>query len=158
MQSSSQTHADQALRLLEDPTDDERRMLGAFEYTTNEAVLHTDSSRLPKTYAARASCNYRVGNGRKPTMTYYLNRLQTLDDDPDWCLTLNGNISEEHVIDRGVFEHPLYTVESVAAQRRLLSRSGVRRTWFAGAYHGNGLHEDGLASGIGAAESIGVAW
>ena len=90
-------------------------------------------------------------------MTYYPNRLQTLDDDPDWCLTLNGNISEEHVIDRGMFEHPLYTVESVPAQRRLPSLADVRRTWLAGAYHGNGRHEDGLASGIGAAESSGVA-
>ena len=71
------THADQALALLEDPTDDERRALGAFEYTTNEAVLHTDSAQLPKTLAARASWNYRLGDDGRPTMTYYLNRLQT---------------------------------------------------------------------------------
>ena len=152
------THADQALRLLEDPTDAERRVLGRFEYTTNEAILHTDSSQLPKTRSARASWNYRVGDDGRPTMTYYLNRLQALDGDTDWCLTLNGEIADEHVIDRGTFEHPLYTVESVAAQRELPSLSGVRRTWFAGAHHGNGFHEDGLASGVRAAESIGVAW
>lgn len=152
------THADQALALLEDPTDDERRALGAFDYTTNEAVLHTDSTQLPKTLAARASWNYRLGDDGRPTMTYYLNRLQTLDGDTDWCLTLNGDIADEHVIDRGTFEHPLYTVESARAQRELPSLSGVRRTWFAGAHHGNGFHEDGLASGIRAAESIGVTW
>ncbi len=152
------THADQALRLLEDPSDGERRVLGAFEYTTNEAILHTDSSQLPKTHAARASWNYRLGDDGRPTMTYYLNRLQALDDDTDWCLTLNGKIDDEHVVDRGTFEHPLYTVESVAAQRELPSLSGVRRTWFAGAHHGNGFHEDGLASGVRAAESIGVVW
>ncbi len=152
------THADQALRLLEDPSDGERRVLGAFEYTTNEAILHTDSSQLPKTHAARASWNYRLGDDGRPTMTYYLNRLQALDDDTDWCLTLNGKIDDEHVVDRGTFEHPLYTVESVAAQRELPSLSGVRRTWFAGAHHGNGFHEDGLASGVRAAESIGVTW
>lgn len=152
------THADQALALLEDPTDDERRALGAFEYTTNEAVLHTDSAQLPKTLAARASWNYRLGDDGRPTMTYYLNRLQTLDGDTDWCLTLNGDIADEHVIDRGTFEHPLYTVESARAQRELPSLSGVRRTWFAGAHHGNGFHEDGLASGVRAAESIGVTW
>jgi len=152
------THADQALALLEDPTDDERRALGAFGYTTNEAVLHTDSTQLPKTLAARASWNYRLGDDGRPTMTYYLNRLQTLDGDTDWCLTLNGDIADEHVIDRGTFEHPLYTVESARAQRELPSLSGVRRTWFAGAHHGNGFHEDGLASGIRAAESIGVTW
>ena len=91
-------------------------------------------------------------------MTYYLNRLQAIEGDTDWCLTLNGDIPDEHVIDRGVFEHPLYTVESVAAQRKLPSLSGVGQTWFAGAHHGNGFHEDGLASGVKAAESIGVAW
>ncbi len=152
------THADQALRMLEDPSDDERRVLGAFAYTTNEAILHTDSSQLPATVAARASWNYRLGDDGRPTVTYYLNRLQAIDDDVDWCLTLNGEIPDEHVIDRGTFEHPLFTVESLAAQRELPSLGGVRRTWFAGAHHGNGFHEDGLASGVRAAESIGAAW
>lgn len=152
------THADQALGLLEDPTADERRVLEAFEYTTNEAVLHTDSAQLPRTHAARASWNYRLGDDGRPTMTYYLNRLQTLDGETDWCLTLNGDIADEHVVDRGTFEHPLYTVESARAQRELPSLSGVRRTWFAGAHHGNGFHEDGFASGVRAAESIGVTW
>jgi uncharacterized protein len=151
-------HADQALSLLEDPSDDERRVLGAFQYTTNEAILHTDSSQLPRARAARASWNYRVGVDDKPTLTYYLNRLQTLDDETDWCLTLNGEIADEHVVDRGTFEHPLYTVASMAAQRDLPALSGVRRTWFAGAHHGNGFHEDGLASGVRAAASIGVDW
>ena len=152
------THADQALRLLADPSDDEQRVLGAFGYTTNEAILHTDASQLPATGAARASWNYRLGDDGKPTVTYYLNRLQSLEDDTDWCLTLNGAIADEHVIDRGTFEHPLFTVESVAAQRELPALSGMRRTWFAGAHHGNGFHEDGLASGVRAAQSIGVAW
>ena len=152
------THADQALQLLEDPTGEERRVLGAFSYTKNEAILHTDSAQLPRTVAARASWNYRVGDDGRPTVTYYLNRLQSLDDETDWCLTLNGDVPEEHVIDRATFEHPLFTVESVAAQRELPALGGVRRTWFAGAHHGNGFHEDGLASGVLAAGSIGVAW
>jgi len=152
------THADQALRLLEDPSADEQRVLGAFEYTVNEAILHTDSTHLPTARSARASWNYRVGDDGMPTLTYYLNRLQALDTDRDWCLTLNGDVPDEHVVDRGTFEHPLFTVESLAAQRELPALSGVRRTWFAGAHHGNGFHEDGLASGVRAAESIGVAW
>jgi uncharacterized protein len=152
------THADQALRMLEDPTDDERLVLGAFEYTTNEVILHTDSAQLPKARSARASWNYRLGDNGRPTLTYYLNRLQSLDDDTDWCVTLNAKIADEYVVDRGAFEHPLYTVESVAAQRQLPSLSGIRRTWFAGAHHGNGFHEDGLASGVRAAHAIGVDW
>ncbi len=152
------THADQALRLLEDPSDDERRILGAFEYTTNEAILHTDSRHLPSARAARASWNYRVGDDGRPTLTYYLNRLQSLQTDTDWCLTLNGEVPDEHIVDRGLFEHPLFTVASLAAQRELPKLAGLRRTWFAGAHHGNGFHEDGLASGVRAAESIGVSW
>ncbi|MBA3842726.1 MAG: hypothetical protein H0X39_08915, partial [Actinobacteria bacterium] len=152
------THADQALRLLEDPSDDEQRLLGAFEYTTNDAILHTDARFLPATRAARASWNYRVGENGKPTMTYYLNRLQTIEGDTDWCLTLNGNVAEEHVVDRGTFEHPLFTAASIAAQRELPRLAGVRHTWYAGAHHGNGFHEDGLASGIRAAEAMGVTW
>lgn len=152
------THADQALRLLADPSEQERRVLGAFEYTTNDAILHTDSSQLPTTRAARASWNSRLGDDGNPTVTYYLNRLQNLQDETDWCLTLNGEIPEEHVIDRGHFEHPLYTVESMRAQPVLAALSGTRHTWFAGAHLGNGFHEDGLASGIQAARSIGVRW
>jgi predicted NAD/FAD-binding protein len=152
------THADQALALLENPSGDERRVLGAFEYTRNEAILHTDSSQLPAARAARASWNYRMGDQGRPTVTYFLNRLQRLDTDRDWCLTLNGRVDEEHVVDRGVFEHPLFSVESFAAQCELPALSGVRRTWYAGAHHGNGFHEDGLASGVRAAASLGVGW
>jgi uncharacterized protein len=152
------THADQALRLLEDPSPQERDLLSPFEYTQNEAVLHTDSSLLPRTRAARASWNYRLGDDGRPTITYYLNRLQRLDEEVDYCLTLNESVADEHVLDRGVFEHPLYTVKSAAAQRQLPSLSGQRRTYFAGAYHGNGFHEDGLASGVRAAASLGVQW
>ena len=152
------THADQALALLEDPSSDEQRIARRFEYTTNDTVLHTDSR----------SCRGRARHARRgttgsattaaPTLTYYLNRLQSLDADRDYCLTLNGRVPDEHVLDRGTFEHPLFTVESVAAQRELAALSGVRRTWFAGAHHGNGFHEDGLASGVRAAASIGVRW
>jgi predicted NAD/FAD-binding protein len=152
------THADHALALLEDPSPDERRVLGAFGYTRNDVVLHDDSSYLPAAAAARSSWNYRLGDDGRPTISYYLNRLQRLDTDRDWLVTLNGDVAEEHVVDRTVFEHPLFTVETVAAQRELGRLQGVRRTWYAGAYHGNGFHEDGLASGVRAAAALGVAW
>ncbi len=152
------THADQALGLLEDPSADERRVLGAFGYTRNEVTLHTDSSQLPGTRAARSSWNYRLGDGGRPTVTYYLNRLQRLETDRDWCVTLNGEVPAEQVVDRTVFRHPLFTIESIAAQHHLARVSGARRTWYAGAYHGNGFHEDGLASGVRAAAGLGVRW
>src|SRR5581483_7769111 len=112
-------HADQALALLEDPSEAERRVLGGFAYTTNEAILHTDSRFLPRTRGARASWNYRLGNEGRPTITYHLNRLQALDAERDYCLTLNEDVPEEHVLERFTYEHPLYTVGTMRAQAEL---------------------------------------
>ncbi|HET7555798.1 MAG TPA: FAD-dependent oxidoreductase, partial [Gaiellaceae bacterium] len=151
------THADEALALLEDPTPAEQRVLGAFAYTRNEAVLHTDSSSLPRTRAARASWNYRLGDDGRPTITYHLNRLQALDAERDYCVTLNEEVPEEHVLERFSYEHPLYTVATLRAQAELPRLAGGR-THFAGAYFGNGFHEDGLASGVAAAAALGVDW
>ena len=151
------THADQGLGLLEDPTPDERRVLGGFGYTTNEAILHTDSSYLPRTPRARASWNYRLGDDGRPTITYHLNRLQALTAERDYCLTLNEPVPEEHVLQRFTYEHPQYTVETLRAQAELPLLGGGR-THYAGAYFGNGFHEDGLASGVAAARALGVAW
>jgi predicted NAD/FAD-binding protein len=151
------THADQALALLEDPTRDERRVLGTFAYTTNEAVLHTDSRFLPQTPSARASWNYRLGDDGRPTITYHLNRLQALAADRDYCVTLNEDVPEEHVLERFAYEHPLFTVASLRAQAEL-PRLAAGRTHYAGAYFGNGFHEDGLASGVAVARALGVAW
>jgi predicted NAD/FAD-binding protein len=158
------THADDALALLSDPSDDERRILGAFSYTRNETVLHTDGRFLPAVRAARASWNYQLRDcstlGERPTLTYYLNRLQALDTPRDYCVTLNRSdeIAEAAVLDRVVYTHPLYTLESLAAQRELPSLSGPQNTVYAGAHHGFGFHEDGLASGVRAAAVLGVDW
>jgi predicted NAD/FAD-binding protein len=157
-------HADQALRLLADPSDGERRLLGAFPYTTNDAVLHTDSRLLPHEERARASWNFHLddcsGDGGAPAITYYLNRLQRLEEERDYCVTLNRGerVGPEHVIARMTYEHPLYTHESLAAQPGLRRLSGERHTYFAGAHLGNGFHEDGLASGVAAATALGVDW
>jgi predicted NAD/FAD-binding protein len=150
-------HADQALALLEDATRAERRVLGAFPYTQNETVLHTDSSFLPRARRARSSWNYRVGDDGKPTITYHLNRLQGLDAERDYCVTLNEDVAEEHVLGRFRYAHPRFTVESLRAQRDL-PRLFDRTTSYAGAYFGNGFHEDGLASGVAVARRLGVEW
>jgi len=151
------THADQALALLEDPTPEERRVLGGFTYTTNEAVLHSDSRFLPRARAARASWNYRLAEDGRPTITYHLNRLQALETERDYCLTLNEHVPEEHVLQRFTYEHPLYTVATLRAQADLARLTGGG-THYAGAYFGNGFHEDGLASGVAVARSLGVEW
>ncbi len=152
------THADQALRLLADPSDAERSALGGFDYQRNEAVLHTDASYLPRTHRARASWNYRLADDGSPTVTYHLNRLQRLQTDRDYCVTLNERVPEEHVIAQFSYDHPQYTVSTLRAQRDLLQLSGERNTLYAGAHLGNGFHEDGLASGVRAAEALGARW
>ena len=157
------THPDQALRLLTDPTDDERRVLGAFEYSRNETLLHTDASVLPAARAARASWNYRMP-ACAPTdepvqVSYWMNKLHDLDESTDYLVTLNADdrLDPARVLRRRVYEHPIYTASSVAAQRSL-PELNAGRTAFAGAYHGWGFHEDGCAAGVRAAESFGAGW
>ncbi|MPY97795.1 MAG: FAD-dependent oxidoreductase [Actinophytocola sp.] len=157
------THADQALALLADPTDYERRVLSAFGYSRNETWLHADDSVLPDAARARASWNYRKpgchATPEKVLISYDLNRLMRLPTSDPHVVTLNaaGDVEERHVLARMTYEHPIYTPESVAAQAELPSLT-TGTTTYAGAYHGWGFHEDGCASGVAAAEAFGVAW
>jgi predicted NAD/FAD-binding protein len=91
-------------------------------------------------------------------LTYYLNRLQRLDAERDYCVTLNEDVPEEHVLARIAYTHPLYTVGTLAAQESLRRLSGKRNTLYAGAHLGNGFHEDGLPSTVAAAAALGVRW
>ena len=155
------THADQALRLLEDPSEDERRLLGAFATTENDTVLHTDERFLPRRIATRGSWNYQLRDcgspSGAPTMTYYLNKLQRLHEDEHYCVTLNrtAEIDPARIIRRFSYRHPLVTHESMRAQPELPRLNGPRRTAFAGAWQGYCFHEDGLRSGLAAAAAIG---
>jgi predicted NAD/FAD-binding protein len=156
------THPDQALALLTGPTAAERAVLGAFRYSRNDTVLHTDATVLPRTAGARASWNYRKSSCRDETgpvtVTYDLNRLMRLAEPVDHLVSLNASgLPESAVLARMTYEHPEYTVDSVAAQRRLPALNDGR-TAFAGAYHGWGFHEDGCAAGVRAAASLGVRW
>lgn len=157
------THPDQALRLLGDPTDDERAVLGAFQYSRNETLLHTDAHVLPAARRARASWNYRMTgcaqSSAEVQVSYWMNRLHDLDEPVDYLVTLNAadRIDPATVLRRMVYEHPVFTAGSVAAQRRLPTLNHGR-TAFAGAYHGWGFHEDGCAAGVRAAEFFGSGW
>jgi predicted NAD/FAD-binding protein len=154
------THADEALALLQAPTADERRLLGAFSFTVNETVLHTDQRFLPRRRSLRASWNYHLAScapvGALPTMTYSMNRLQRLDEDEEYCVTLNRgrDLDEERVIARFNYTHPQYTFTSLAAQAELPALNGPNRTAFAGAWQGFGFHEDGLVAGERAAAAV----
>ncbi|MCS0637790.1 FAD-dependent oxidoreductase [Streptomyces sp. LP05-1] len=156
-------HPDQALRLLGDATEEERRVLGAFRYSRNPTVLHSDASVLPRTPGARASWNYLLpscaAGADTVCVSYDMNRLQRLDAPADHVVTLNAGerVAPDRVLARMVYEHPVYTPASVAAQRRL-PELNTPVTAFAGAYHGWGFHEDGCRSGVEAAVALGVVW
>ncbi len=159
------THPDQALALLSDPTPDEQRILGAFSYATNHTVLHTDPSLLPRAAGARASWNYLLDGcssaGRSNVhVTYHLNRLQALSEPREYCVTLNqtDRIDPSSRLREMVYHHPLYTLDTVSAQRELPSLQGVQHTYYCGAYHGWGFHEDGCRSGLQAARDLGCDW
>ncbi|MET8378302.1 NAD(P)/FAD-dependent oxidoreductase [Streptomyces microflavus] len=157
------THPDQALRLLADPTDAERATLGAFTYSRNPTLLHTDTTLLPRSRGARASWNYLMpscaADADRVTVSYDMNRLQRLDAPETFVVTLNGSdrVDPDSVRARMVYEHPVYTPKSVSAQARLPALSGPV-TAYAGAYHGWGFHEDGCRSGAEAAAALGVTW
>lgn len=158
------TSAPRALALLQDPSPDEREMLSAFETTTNETVLHTDPRFVPARRSDRSSWNYQSpGCGvlaERPSLTYSLNRLQTLETETEYCVTLNrtDEIDEATVIRVIDYEHPRTTLASLAAAARARSYGVARQTAFAGAWQGNGFHEDGLASGLRAAAAFGATW
>jgi len=160
------THPDQALRLLDPPTEPERAVLGAFCYTPNPAILHTDARMLPRRRCVRASWNYEL-SGCQPDhaavrISYHMNRLQDLRTSQDYIVTLGGEgeggtVDPRWVLDRMDYAHPVYTPASVAAQHRLPElNTGI--TAFAGAYHGWGFHEDGARAGAVAARSLGGTW
>ncbi|MFZ2013555.1 MAG: DUF1365 family protein [Nocardioides sp.] len=155
------THPDQALAMLEDPTAAQRRALGAMPYSDNVALLHTDLSLLPRAENARASWNFLRPRGQREgvTVTYDLTRLQRLPTDIHYLVTLGGEdlVDPETVIARREYAHPLYSPESVAAQRAL-PEANTARVAFAGAYHGWGFHEDGARSGAAAAAHLGLPW
>lgn len=157
-------HPDQALLLLDEPTAQERAVLGAMQYSTNRAQLHTDESILPRRRNARASWNYLVTSGGADqddhvVVSYDISRLMRIPGDRRFLVTLGGHdrVDPRSVLAEMTYAHPLYTPESVAAQR-LLPTLDDDKVVFAGAYHGWGFHEDGAASGLHAARRLGADW
>ena len=155
------THSDQALAMLRDPSEAERRVLGSIPYQRNEAVLHTDPSLLPRRRRVRAAWNYHLLEHPKPlsTVTYWMNHLQRIEHPEHLCVTLNRTeaIDPQRIIRRIDYAHPVFTPDGVAAQSRHREISGLAgRTHYCGAYWGWGFHEDGARSALAACEPFGV--
>ena len=142
-------HADQSLQLLENPTDQEKKILSKFKYIPNIAILHTDKNLMPKKEIAWSSWN-SISRNNKTCVTYWLNKLQNLKSEVNYFLTLNPiyKLEDAKIIKRINFTHPYFNSETLKYQSELNSLQGKKRTWFCGAYFGHGFHEDGLKSSI----------
>jgi predicted NAD/FAD-binding protein len=151
-------HSDQALSLLGDASLAERHALKAIPYQQNEVILHTDENLLPRRRVAWSSWNYllRERFQERAILTYNMNILQGIKSDSTFCLSLNATelISPAKIIDRFNYSHPVFSLDSVQATSRIEQLNGTNNTWFAGAYLGNGFHEDGVVSGRQVATAI----
>ncbi|MFM9862892.1 MAG: NAD(P)/FAD-dependent oxidoreductase [Micropepsaceae bacterium] len=154
-------HSDQALSLLADPNDAEAQALGSIRYQENQAILHKDPRFMPKRHRCWSAWNYHAGNeGREAqvTLTYWMNKLQSIDERYPLFVTLNPAtpVADADIFDRTTFHHPVFEPAAIAAQRTLTSMQGERNTWFCGAYMRHGFHEDGLLSAMNVAEKLGA--
>lgn len=156
-------HADDALRLIDAPTAEEKAALGAFQYSHNRTLLHEDAQVLPRRKAAWASWNCDIADCRNDdapvSMTYHLNRLQTLSSTNQYGVTLNPHSEPRGPVFAEMdYTHPVLDRAAVRAQASLRSLSGRDRIHFAGAHLYNGFHEDGIRSGVEVAQALGVTF
>ena len=158
-------HSDQALRLLVDPTEQEKALLGAIKYCDNRSVLHADASVMPKRKACWASWTY-VSDDPEPNgplgVTYWMNSLQSIPDEDLILNSLNPQrpIREELIYDETTFAHPVFDRAAIEAQPKFKDIQGLKNTWYCGAYLKNGFHEDGYSSAVDVVENMGAiaAW
>ena len=147
-------HSDEALKLIIDPSAKEKEVLSSIPYSKNEVTLHTDESIMPNNKLTWAAWNYNIDstNDMPIALTYNMNILQNLKTQQTILVTLNdnGNINPEKVLKKINYDHPLFSLKSVEAQKNYGIISGVNRTGYAGAYWGNGFHEDGISSAYNA--------
>lgn len=152
-------HSDQSLALLQDPSTEEREALQAIPYQDNEVVLHHDISLLPGLRRTWSSWNCLLSSSDqdRAALTYHMNTLQGIDAPVEFCVTLNRTdaIDPAKILARDHFSHPVFTPEGIVAQEKIQAFNGSNHTWFCGAWCRNGFHEDGLASALAVAQSLG---
>ncbi len=156
------THADQALRLLNKPTENEKQTLSAFRYQKNATFLHTDKAAMPTLPKVWSCWNYMASKSGEHTsevsVTYWMNELQGLVTESDFFVSLNpiSTIAPEHVIKEIQYMHPVFDTNAMNAQKKLVTLQGINKTWFAGSYFGYGFHEDALKSAVNVAQKFNV--
>jgi len=151
------THSDQALALLDQPSPAERSILGAIPYQANDVVLHTDTRMLPRNTKTWSSWNYTLGqHEQRAVVTYNMNILQGIEAPETFCVTLNNTaaINPHKIIGQFQYDHPVFSLAGMAAQRRWDEINGAANTWYCGAYWHNGFHEDGVVSALRVANAL----
>lgn len=150
------THADQALRLLRDPSIEEKQALGCWHYSKSRTVLHTDESVMPPIRKVWSSWNFQRLKGARTSLTYHMNRLQGLETENQYFVSLNLPEEPKGIVREFNYEHPMFTREALEQRPQLKQLSGQNNTWFAGSYFGNGFHEDAVRSGVDVAKGFGL--
>ena len=150
-------HGDQILQMLGDADGNERKILSAFRYQPNRAVLHSDERLMPKSKRVWSSWNYSgAESDAKIPVTYWMNKLQNLKTSTQYFVTLNPHIEPSNIHYECEYDHPIFDAGTLAAQQQLFKIQGERRTWFCGAWTRYGFHEDGLLSAVNVAQQLGV--
>ena len=160
------SHSDQTLKILSDATEQEKRLLHSIPYQANRVILHRDQALMPVRKRVWASWNYlrnsKTENDKRVAVSYWMNRLQGIDNKYPLFVTLNPEREPDPklVFAEFSYDHPQFSGQSMLAQKELETIQGENNTWFAGAWTGYGFHEDGLSSGLAAAEALGgiIPW
>ncbi|MDC0057377.1 NAD(P)-binding protein [Alphaproteobacteria bacterium] len=152
------THADQALNILNEPSQNEIQILSKFKYSKNYAYLHSDNAFMPRRKTAWSSWNFQGKNNddQSFSLTYWMNLLQNLQSQKNFFLSINPSYIPNHCHDKTTFEHPIFSLETLSAQKKINKIQGNTNTWFCGSYCGYGFHEDGIQSAIYVANLLGV--
>jgi len=150
------THADQAIKLLQDPSAEETSCLGCWRYTKSRTLLHTDETVMPPIRKVWSSWNFQRLKDARTSLTYHMNRLQGLETEKEYFVSLNPPEEPAGIIRAFDYEHPMYTRQALASRIKLKELNGSRNTSFAGSYFGNGFHEDAVRSGVDVARAFGI--
>ena len=141
------THADQVLSLLNSPTEKELNIFNKFKYSSNSAYLHTDSSLMPDSKYAWSSWNFlNRSKNKKFVLTYWMNLLLKLPTYTNYFVSINQSKEPKNIINETMFDHPVYSLDTLKAQKDVMSIQGLNNTYFCGSYLGYGFHEDGIQS------------
>ena len=156
------THADQALKLIKNPSNDEFRLLNTFKYNNSNIFLHNDDKLMPINKKIWSSWNFMGEKNNKFCLSYWMNKLQKLDTNKNYFVTVNPliDIEKDKIFNFGIIKHPIFNLETIQAQKELIKIQGKNKIWFAGSYFGYGHHEDGIQSSISIANmmNISIPW